>query len=947
LPGVLYLIDGHYQIYRGFFGPGPNLSNSRGMSVKAIYALVDLLLRLRERYEIEHWAIAMDAPGPTFRHERFPEYKATREEMPDPLVAQLPWIDKILAGFRIPILTASGIEADDWIASASRAAERAGYEVRILSRDKDLEQILSERVRFLDEKSGDLYGPAELLAKKGIRPDQVVDYLALVGDTSDNIPGVAGIGPKGAAQLLGAVGEVERVLADPLPAGVPPKTAQKIRDQAESYRLSRELVILRDDLPLPVPIDQLAVRPPDVAALRPIFLDLGLRRFLEWLEESAEDPLFPKAGEPGAGEPAPPAQRPASRTQGELPMSGPGPDPVPGPVPVPVPGSDSGSATAGEYVLIDDLPSLERALAACRGAGRFAFDTETTGLDPIVDRAVGFSLAWRPGEAVYVPLEGPGRGPLPRAEVLARLAPLLEDPAVGKVGHNIKYDAQVMRSDGIRLRGIAFDSMIAAFLIEPSPGGLSLDDLAGERLGHRMIPIGDVIGRGDAEVSMADLPPEAIRDYAAEDADFTLRLAEHLGPEIESRGLGRVLRELELPLVEVLVEMEREGITLDVGRLREQQEELERAAARLEAEIHAAAGAEFNVASPKQLQGILFEKLGLPILQKTKTGPSTSADVLEELALLRPDVPVPALVLEHRKLTKLLSTYITALPEMVKPATGRLHTDFRQTVAATGRLSSMEPNLQNIPVRGEAGRQIRRAFVPNRPGDLFLSADYSQIELRILAHLSRDATLVAALRAGEDIHAAVAARIHDKPIGEVTREERAAAKAVNFGLIYGMGAFGLARGLRIGRQEAQEFIETFFARFPGVKDFIETTKESARESGEVRTLFGRRRPVPEIRSRLPRERAQGERVAVNSVVQGSAADVIKKAMIDVQDSIEARGSRARLILQIHDELLLEVPAAELEAEAGHLRERMEGVIALDVPLVVSVSSGNDWYDAGK
>jgi DNA polymerase-1 len=489
--------------------------------------------------------------------------------------------------------------------------------------------------------------------------------------------------------------------------------------------------------------------------------------------------------------------------------------------------------------------------------------------------------------------------------------------------------------------------MIAAFLIEPAPGGLGLDDLVGERLGHAMIPIEAVIGSGDDEVSMADLPPEAIRDYAAEDADFTLRLAEHLAPEIDSLGLRRVLDELELPLIEVLVEMEREGITLDVERLREQQGELEREASRLEREIHAAAGEEFNVASPKQLQGILFEKLGLPVQAKTKTGPSTSAEVLEELALLRPDVTVPALVLEHRRLAKLLSTYITALPEFVKPSTGRLHTDFRQTVAATGRLSSLEPNLQNIPVRGEAGRQIRRAFVPNRPGEIFLSADYSQIELRILAHLSGDPSLVAALRAGEDIHAAVAARIHDKRIEDVTREERAAAKAVNFGLIYGMGAFGLARGLRIGRQAAQEFIETFFARFPGVRDFIEATKESARESGEVRTLFGRRRPVPEIHSRLPRERAQGERVAVNSVVQGSAADVIKKAMIDIHRSLAERRSRARLLLQIHDELLLEVPAEDREEEERHLRERMEGVVPLDVPLVVTVSTGNDWYDAGK
>ena len=912
---VLYLIDGHYQIFRGFFGMRP-LTNSQGMQVQAVYSVTDLLLRLRKQYSAKRWAIAMDASGPTFRHDRYPEYKGTREEMPKELVEQLPWIDRVIEAFRIPILTEPGLEADDWIASASVAGDRAGLDVRILSKDKDLEQVLSERVQILDERDGDLRDPEWLLGKKGIRPDQVVQYQALVGDTSDNVPGVAGIGAKGAAKILSIVDDLERVLEDPVPEGITPRNAKLIREQVDNMRLSRWLVELRTDLAMPTPVDELTVVEPDFPALLEICQELGFRRFREQiLTEAGGD----------------------QKEQGSTGFL-PGMEESPA-APPPVP--------AGRYRLIETLAELDQIVAECRAAGRFAFDTETTGLDPIADRAVGFSIATRAEEAVYVPLESPGKGSMPRGEVLDRLRPLLEDPAMGKIGQNIKYDAQIVAGDNIRLRGVAFDPMLAAYLINPLQGRYKLDDLVGERLGHRMIPIKDIIGEGEAEVSMADLEPAAISDYASEDADFTLRLAEHLEPEIESHDLKKVLHELECPLIEVLVDMEREGITLDVDRLKEQQGELETAVASLEKEIHEAAGEEFKVGSPKQLQVILFDKLGLPVIQKTKTGRSTSAEVLEELSTQVPDQPLPGLVLEWRTMSKLLSTYITALPKLIHPDTGRLHTEFRQTVAATGRLSSEKPNLQNIPIRHEVGRRIRRAFLPNHPGHRFLSADYSQIELRLLAHISQDETLVATLCDGEDIHATVAAKIHGKSPGEVTREERSAAKAVNFGVIYGMGAFGLARDLKISVAEAKEFIANFFEQFPGVRAFIEETKEHAREHGEVRTLFGRRRPIPEIQSRLPRERARGERFAVNSVVQGSAADVIKKAMIDIHRSIAERGSDARLLLQIHDELLLEVPEAELEQESEHLKTAMEEVITLDVPLEVTVSSGEDWYDASK
>ncbi len=907
--GLIYLIDGHYQIYRGFFGMRP-LTNSRGMQVQAAYAVTDLLMRLRKQYNVERWAVAMDAPGPTFRHERYPDYKGTREEMPAELVAQIPYIQKLIEGFRIPILSQSGLEADDWIASASVQCEEAGFEIRILSKDKDLEQVLSEKVQVLDERDGDLRDPEWLFAKKGIRPEQVVQYQALVGDTSDNVPGVAGIGAKGAAKILSVVNDLEEILHDPPPEGLTPRNIKQVREQIDNLRLSRWLVELRTDLELPQDPDQWTVSPPDLEILLPIFDELGFRRFREQLEKELGSELFLPGIEFEKEAPAP-------------------------------------QAKTGEYRLIETLQELEELAQACRDAGRFAFDTETTGLDPIVDRAVGFSVSYESGKAAYVPLERPGGGGLPRNEVLECFAPLLEDRSLGKIGQNIKYDAQVMAQDGVHLRGIAFDPMLASYLIQPLRGSYKLDDLVRERLNHRMIPIGDIIGRGENEKSMADLEPEAISDYAAEDADFTLRLTEHLEPEVDDLGVGKVLHEIECPLVEVLVDMEREGITLDVDRLAEQQGELEIELNRLEKEIHAAAGEEFNIASPKQLQVILFEKLALPVIQKTKTGYSTSAEVLEELSIQVPEQPLPRLVLEYRTLSKLLNTYITALPKLIKPSTGRLHTNFRQTVAATGRLSSQDPNLQNIPIRTEVGRRIRRAFRPNREGDLFLSADYSQIELRLLAHLCQDETLVRTLCEGEDIHTTVAAKIHDKNPQEVTREERSAAKAVNFGVIYGMGAFGLARDLRISVGEAKEFIQAFFDQFPGVKKFIETTKESAQELGEVRTIFGRRRPIPEIQSRVARERARGERFAVNSVVQGSAADVIKKAMIDIHRSISERGSPAKMLLQIHDELLLEVPEESLEEESLHLRTQMEGVLSLDVPLVVSVSHGSDWYDASK
>lgn len=913
---TLYLIDGHYQIYRGFFGMRP-LTNSQGMQVQAAYALTDLLLRLRKEYAIERWAIALDSPEPTFRHQKYPQYKATREEMPEELRQQLPAIDRIIEGFRIPVLRTPGFEADDLIATAATIADSAGMDVRILSRDKDLEQILSDRVQFLDERSGESYGPAELATKKGIRPDQVIQYQALVGDTSDNVPGVKGVGPKGAAKVLSILDDIERLLEDPIPDGIPPATVKKVRAAAEEMTLSRWLVELRHDAPLGHEVEDLRLRKPDLDSLGEVFLDLGFRRFQKQMLETEGESQGASQGSLFGEDEAPPSSPSAAREK-------------------------------NRYMLVLEEKDLGELVDRCRKAGRFAFDTETTGLDPISVRVVGFSIAVEAGEAWYVPLETPtGKLPLSREQILSKLKPLLEDEKVGKIGQNLKYDAQVMLSAGIDLRGISGDSMIEAYLINPLRGSYKLDDLVGERFGHRMIPITEIIGARGEETSMDQLEPEKICEYASEDADYTLRLHQELRGEALEMGLEKVLDELELPLVEVLVAMEREGITLDLDRLKEQETEVEAALLSLAEEIHDDAGEEFNIASPKQLQRILFELKGLPARHKTKTGFSVSADVLEELSVDHPDEALPGLILEHRSLSKLLSTYLQALPKHIHPESGRIHTDFRQTVAATGRLASTRPNLQNIPIRSEEGRRIRKAFVPNNEGCCFLSADYSQIELRLLAHLCGDQVLVDTLRAGEDIHRSVAARIHDKAPEDVTREERSAAKAVNFGLIYGMGAFGLARDLCISIAEAKTFIETFFGEFPSVRDWIEDTKESARQSGDVRTIFGRRRPIPEIQSRLPRERAQGERFAVNSVVQGSAADVIKLAMVNIHRQLRDRDDGPRMLLQIHDELLFEVDSGRVAGEEAWIREQMEGVIDLDVPLEVTVSSGEDWFDASK
>lgn len=890
--GKFFVIDGNSYAYQAFFGMPP-LTNSEGQQVQAAYAMLNLLTRLAREESPTHWAVVFDSPTPTFRHAAFDGYKANRQAMPEELRSQLPWIHEILAGFGMKVLQVEGFEADDVVCTLAKSAAAAGFDVRLISKDKDLEQLLSPRVKIWDPKDGKLFGPKELLAKKGITPERVIEYLALIGDTSDNVPGVAGVGPKTAVKVLEAVRDIEVVLAEPAPADVPRAALEKIRAQAERLRLSRQLVTLRADAPVPLEFDEYQRDSPNAEQLRPLLERLGFQKFLK-----------------------------------ELPVS------------------TTPAAASANYRLVESAKDASPWIDSCHKAARVGI---AAWIDSTEARNLrGLAFAWREGEAVYVPVSPDLNG---SGWEEAHLRGLIQDPGVDLVAHDLKQVVLSLRDRGWTPRRLVGDPMLAAYLLQPLRRSYGLVALAAEVLG---VHLGDAPAAGRPQQldldfdATARTEPQADEWRAvAERADLALRLDARLAPEVEREGLERVYRELELPLVTVLASMEAEGIRLDPERLAQLESEVLAEVAVLEKQIHAMAGVEFNINSPKQLEGVLFDQLGLPSLRKTKTGRSTSAEVLEELATRFPEQTLLTSILEYRTLTKLLGTYIQALPRVIRGSTGRLHTDYSQTAAATGRLASSDPNLQNIPVKSPLGRSIRRAFLPNRDGDVLVSADYSQIELRVLAHLCQDAGMIEAMRSGTDIHRAVAARTRGKRAEDVTREERSAAKAVTFGVIYGMGAFGLARDLRVERAEAQAFIDAFFNSFPGVRTFVDSTIERARNDKEVRTLFGRRRPLPDIDSRTPHRRHQAERFAVNSVVQGSAADLIKKAMVDLYDDFAKRKSPTRMLLQIHDELLFELPRDLVEGEKEHIRSLMEDVLDLSVPLVVNISIGEDWYDASK
>jgi DNA polymerase I len=904
----LYLIDGYALIYRAFFALiSRPLVTSRGENTSAAWGFTKFLLKVLEQHRPDYLGVVFDA-GTSDRHEIFPEYKATREKMPDELEASLPRIREIIRAFNVPVLELEGYEADDVIGTIARQAADAGLQAVIVSGDKDFYQLVEPGIALLNPGRG---GPAAVEEewvdlsnaheRLGVGPRHVIDYLGLIGDTSDNVPGVRGIGPKTAIQLIEQYGAIDEILARASEI-----SNKRVREAliacGDDARLSRTLVTIRTDLPIPLDLDDLECGPPDRERLKEIFLELEFHSLVR---------------DYGAPEPRPTAHR------------------------------------ATDYRTLYDAAEVSALAERIRAQGWFAVDTETTNLDPMRADLVGVAIATAPGEAFYLPFRHcpPSGDLLERREVrnlpgidspeMRSLIELLGDPEIRKVGQNLKYDLLVLRRAGIPLRGIWFDTMIASYLIEPGRREHGLDSLALQYLDHRTTTYGELVGKGKNELPFAEVEVDRCRDYACEDADISLQLWQLFAPELERLQLVSLFDTIEMPLIEVLAEMEWTGIRINGVFFEELRRRLSAQLWQLEQDIHREAGVEFNINSNPQLREILFDRLKLPVLKRTKTGPSTDASVLEALAAQGHSLPT--LLMQYRQLDKLQSTYVTALPKMVNPFTGRLHTSFNQTVASTGRLSSSDPNLQNIPIRTEVGAELRRGFVP-AADYVFVSADYSQIELRILAHYSEDPAFVEAFRSGIDIHRQTAALVFGVESTAVTRGMRDRAKTVNFAVIYGIGPFSLAQQLGISNAEAKEFIDRYFERFPRVRQYLDSQVELARERGYVETLTGRRRYIPEIRSKNFNIRAFGERAATNAPIQGTAADLIKIAMLEIHRAIAVSGSGARMLLQVHDELLFESPRDEVDATRSMIAERMESAVSLRVPLVVESGVGENWLE---
>ncbi len=929
----LVLVDGSSYLYRAFHALPP-FTNSRGEPTGAVLGVVNMLLKFLREQEPARIAVVFDAPGPTFRDALFAQYKAHRPPMPDDLRAQVePLLDTVRA-LGLPLLRHSGVEADDVIGTLARRAAESGLSVLISTGDKDMAQLVGPRVTLVNTMTGSVYDRDGVKAKFDVWPEQIIDYLALVGDSSDNIPGIDKVGPKTAAKWLGQYGTLDNLVAHA--AEVPGKVGENLRAGLETLELSRRLATIQCEVELPAEADDLQRRPQDDAALRVLYSRLELRTLLRALPggdgataDAGSAPAPEGAQRPGAPQ-APGAAPP------ELAAGG-------------IEARAEITAAPRDYETLVDREALQRWLGELGRAGLFAFDTETTSLDYMQAQIVGVSFCIEPGRAAYVPLAHDYAGApdqLPRDEVLGLLKPLLEDERLGKVGHHLKYDAHVLANHGIALAGMRYDTMLESYVWNSVATRHDMDSVAQRYLGLKTTTYEEVAGKGAKQIPFSQVSIEHAGAYAAEDADVTLRLHRTLWPAIEHEPLlKRLYEEFEQPLVPVLLRMEHRGVLIDRAMLRKQSGELGRRALELQAEAHRAAGQPFNLDSPKQLQVILYEKAQIPVLRKTPTGqPSTAEDVLEELADVH---PLPRLILEYRGIAKLRSTYTEKLPEQVNERTGRVHTSYHQAVAQTGRLSSTDPNLQNIPIRTPEGRRIRQAFVAP-PGCVLLAADYSQIELRIMAHLSGDAGLLRAFAEERDVHQATAAEVFGVPLEAVTADQRRSAKAINFGLIYGMSAFGLARQLGVERGAAQRYVDLYFDRYPGVKRYMDETRARARDTGFVETVFGRRLYLPEIRSRNRALQQYAERSAINAPMQGTAADIIKLAMIAVDHWCEHDSAGdARLIMQVHDELVLEVRAAAVAPVTAAVRSLMvaAGADTLKVPLGVGIGSGANWDEA--
>jgi DNA polymerase-1 len=905
----LVLVDASSYVYRAFHALPP-LSNSRGEPTGAVLGVLNMLLKFLKDFQPRRIAVVFDAPGRTFRDELFAQYKAQRPGMPDDLRAQIAPLLSIIEAQGLPLLRVPGVEADDVIGTLACRASEAGQQVLISTGDKDMAQLVGDSITLINTMNNSLLDRAGVKAKFDVTPEQIIDYLALIGDASDNIPGIDKVGPKTGAKLLQQYGSLDGIIAHV--AEITGKVGENLRAGLPTLELSRRLATIRTDLELPLSLEELAPRAPDTAALRELYGRLELRALLRALD---------------AGDAASPAEGAAAAA-------------------VPPPAIASAAATPAEaYETVTTFEQLQVWLDRLRAADLFAFATKTSSLDYMQAQIVGVSLSVA-GSGAYVPLEHRYAGApaqLPRAEVLAQLQPLLEDAARAKVGHNLKYDAHVLANAGIQLRGVRFDTMLESYVLNSVATSHELEADAQRYLGVKTLTYAEVAGKGAKQIPFEQVSLERATEFAAQEAAVTLRLHEALWPQLANiPTLARLYEQIEQPLLPVLAKMEHYGVLVDRERLRTQSREFAQQLQELQGQAHREAGHEFNIESPKQLQQILFERLQLPVRRRTPTGqPSTAEDVLEELAS---SYPLPRIVLEYRALAKLKSTYTDKLPELVNERTGRIHTSYAQAVAATGRLSSVEPNLQNIPVRRAEGRRIRQAFVAP-PGHVLLAADYSQIELRIMAHLSGDETLKSAFAEDRDVHQATAAEVFGVELIAVSSDQRRTAKVINFGLIYGMSPFGLARNLGIERHAANSYVERYFQRYPGVRRFMDDTRAQARELGYVETVFGRRLYLPDIRSGNPQLRQYAERSAINAPMQGTAADIIKRAMIAIDAWGTRTGSPARLIMQVHDELVFEVPG-ELAADFGEvLREHMVNAAALSVPLKVDVGIGANWDEA--
>lgn len=898
----IVLVDGSSYVFRAFHALPP-LTNSKGRATGAVKGVINMMRRLQKDYPASAIVAVFDAKGKTFRDDIYPQYKANRPPMPDELREQIEPIHEIVKAMGMPYLCVEGVEADDVIGTLARQATEGKHEVVISTGDKDMAQLVNQHVTLINTMTDTTMDPAGVVDKFGIPPELIIDFLALMGDKVDNIPGVPGVGEKTALGLLQGLGSLDDIYAQldkvaELSFRGAKTMGAKLEAEKDNAYLSYELATIKTDVEMDTPINELANAAPENEKLLEWFKEL---EFNSWIDELQ------------SGDDAAVVQEDDLET---------------------------------DYAIVTDAAEFEAWVAELEAAPAFAFDTETTSLDYMKAEVVGVSFAVEAGRAAYVPVAHSYVGApeqLSRELVLGRLKALLEDPQKPKIGQNLKYDASVLANHDIHMQGIVFDTMLESYIADSTATRHDMDSLALKYLGKSTIHFEDIAGKGKAQLTFDQVALEEAGPYAAEDADITLRLHQALWPKLENEvGLRRIFEEIEIPLVPVLSSIERNGALLDRSMLDTQSHELGARLLELEKEAHDMAGGEFNLGSPKQLGAIMFEKLELPVIKKTPKGaPSTAEDVLVELAL---DYPLPKVILEHRSLSKLKSTYTDKLPEMINPTTGRVHTSYHQAVAATGRLSSSDPNLQNIPIRTAEGRRIRQAFIAPE-GHKIVAADYSQIELRIMAHLSADAGLLHAFTEGLDVHKATAAEVFGEELDTVSTEQRRKAKAINFGLIYGMSAFGLAKQLHLGRHEAQEYIDLYFERYPGVQAYMDDTRALAHEQGYVETLFGRRLYLPEINARNKMRQQAAERTAINAPMQGTAADIIKRAMLSVDGWLRDEQLQTRMIMQVHDELVLEVPEDELDIVTAGVCEQMSAAAELAVPLLVEAGVGNNWDEA--